>query len=269
MWYDLLHDITPSTAENPPSLRILILLLLSLTWIVSVYRIGALIYDAFCELLSQLGDTHSRNPYDEDGRQLIRLQRAYNRLVDHYEIAKFENLSQFVDTNGFMLCYLFSLASGLVGEPFVFLLRQCPMTTTRTNRLRMSPNGLVLTLCVYLCLSFRLRIGWILLVQRVFDYIVVPVLESIAYGHGSFTFYIKHCYVFLTTDTKFWVILLMTIGASALWLWLFHMQWTVAYDNPNDVLGISRDIVADTPTALEQIQDAYRSKASQLRSHWD
>ena len=140
VWYDSLHDITPNAVELFPCLLILILLLLSLTWIVSVYRIWVQIYDAYCEMPSPFGDSDWRSLYDKDGRQLIRLQRAYNRLVDHYERAKFDDLSQFVDTNGFMLCFLFSLASGMVGKSSFCAQRQWATMTTTTNLFRISPN---------------------------------------------------------------------------------------------------------------------------------
>ena len=123
VWYDSYLSMT--VADNGGEFllltRSLIILLATLIWISSTYQVVMQISNEYY-YAQQSSEQQSSYwwdaPYDSsDGeRKLIRLQRAYNRLVDRYEMAKFEEMSNFVHTNGFIVCYLFSLLSGLSGK---------------------------------------------------------------------------------------------------------------------------------------------------------
>ena len=123
VWYDSYLSITAAEKGGEILLltRTLIALLVTGIWISSTYQVVMQMNNEYYYAQQSSEQQNSywwNDPYNSsDGeRKLIRLQRAYNRLVDRYEMAKFEEMSNFVHTNAFMVCYLFSLVSGLSGK---------------------------------------------------------------------------------------------------------------------------------------------------------
>ena len=72
---------------------------------------------AVIRILHRLKEEYSEaQPWYGESKELMKLGRAYSRLLDDYEMAKYEEMSIFARSATCLACYGFTLFAGLSGE---------------------------------------------------------------------------------------------------------------------------------------------------------